>query len=115
MKHRKPKAPREGKYSSLHSGHIKTNADIFRDRGDPWVSEREGLTQYGRNLDTEDVDYDRDHRARKPEAKSMLRPEQELVRVGDPAKRIAEIRHRLAVRMAKQATRMKRKQFNEGK
>lgn len=32
---------------------------MFEDRGDPWVSPREGLEGFGRNLNTEDPDLDR--------------------------------------------------------
>jgi hypothetical protein len=31
---------------------------MFANRGDPWVSEREGLTQYGRTMETENPDFD---------------------------------------------------------
>ncbi len=103
MKHRKPKAPKEGKYSSLHSGLVKTNADIFGDRGDPWVSQRDGMTQYGRNLDTEDVDYDALFRARKAEAHPEPKPQRGKVRVHDPAVRQAFIRHKLRVSLARAA------------
>jgi hypothetical protein len=46
-------AKRSG-YSSL--------ADIFARRGDPWVSDKEGMRDYGRNMETENAEYDFDHR-----------------------------------------------------
>lgn len=36
-----------------------SNSGIFERRGDPWVSDKEGRAQYGRNLFTEDPDFDR--------------------------------------------------------
>jgi hypothetical protein len=31
---------------------------MFSSRGNPWVSEKEGLTQYGRTMETENPDFD---------------------------------------------------------
>lgn len=39
-----------------------SNSGIFEKRGDPWVTRREGVRDFGRNLDTEDADRDFDHR-----------------------------------------------------
>lgn len=39
-----------------------SNSKIFARRGNPWVSRREGEQQFGRNLETEDAEYDFDHR-----------------------------------------------------
>lgn len=37
---------------------VKSCADVFAQRGDPWVSEREGIRSFGRILQTEDADRD---------------------------------------------------------
>lgn len=41
------------------SSRLSSSAGIFEKRGDPMVSPREGLQNYGRNLETENPDYDR--------------------------------------------------------
>jgi len=51
---------------------------VFEQRGDPMVSAREGREKYGRNLDTEDPDFDRyfaEDRARE-RAAQILKPSQ---------------------------------------
>jgi hypothetical protein len=37
---------------------MSSNSSIFADRGDPWVSEREGREKFGRNLSREQPDMD---------------------------------------------------------
>lgn len=37
---------------------IRSNSDIFADRGDPWVSDKEGRTEYGRIERTENPEFD---------------------------------------------------------
>lgn len=37
----------------------RSNADVFASRGDPWVSPREGLRDYGRTQWSENPDLDR--------------------------------------------------------
>lgn len=39
-----------------------SNAGIFAKRGDPWVSQREGVKDFLRNPETENPEYDFDHR-----------------------------------------------------
>lgn len=39
-----------------------SNSGIFAKRGDPWVSRKEGVRDFNRNLETEDPEYDFDHR-----------------------------------------------------
>jgi DNA-directed RNA polymerase subunit L len=41
---------------------LTTSADVFRRQGNPWVSRREGIADFGRNPDTEDAEYDFSHR-----------------------------------------------------
>lgn len=36
----------------------RTNSDLFAKRGDPWVTRREGERNFGRNVDSENPDYD---------------------------------------------------------
>lgn len=50
-----------------------SNAGVFEKRGDPFVSPREGLEGFNRNLETENPDYDR-HFARL--ATDLLKPSQ---------------------------------------
>lgn len=37
---------------------VSSNARLFEKRGDPWVSEREGQEKFGRNLNSENPDFD---------------------------------------------------------
>jgi hypothetical protein len=37
---------------------MSSNASIFAERGNPWVSDREGREKYGRNVEKENPDYD---------------------------------------------------------
>lgn len=46
-----------------------TNSGIFAKRGDPWVSERQGLEDFGRVLATENPDFDAAVRAKRVEKK----------------------------------------------
>lgn len=46
-----------------------SNSDIFRRRGNPWVSRREGENDFGRILETENPEMDQFTRARKAEPK----------------------------------------------
>jgi hypothetical protein len=39
-----------------------SNSKIFARRGNPWVSRREGERDFGRNLETEDAEFDFDNR-----------------------------------------------------
>lgn len=39
-----------------------SNARIFERKGNPWVSRKEGEKDFGRNVETEDPEYDFDHR-----------------------------------------------------
>jgi hypothetical protein len=39
-----------------------SNSGLFSKRGDPWITNREGIKDFGRNPDTEDAEYDFDHR-----------------------------------------------------
>lgn len=41
-----------------HSGKMKSSASIFADRGDPWVTQREGREKFGRNLVSENPEMD---------------------------------------------------------
>lgn len=45
-----------------------SNSQIFEQRGDPWVSEKEGIRDYGRDLFSENPDFDRYFTERHPEA-----------------------------------------------
>jgi hypothetical protein len=45
-----------------------SNSGIFERRGDPWVSEKEGVREYGRDLFSENPDFDRYFTERHPEA-----------------------------------------------
>jgi hypothetical protein len=42
-----------------------SNARLFAKRGDPWVSRKEGIKDFGRNPETEDAEFDFDHRFHK--------------------------------------------------
>lgn len=42
-----------------------SNSGIFARRGNPWVSKKEGIKDFGRNPETEDPEYDFDHRYHK--------------------------------------------------
>lgn len=55
----KRRSPRE---KMVKRPRYSSNAGIFEKRGNPWVSRREGETKFGRNLETEDAEYDFDHR-----------------------------------------------------
>lgn len=44
-----------------------SNSQIFERRGDPWVSEKEGISEYGRDLFSENPDFDRYFVERHPE------------------------------------------------
>jgi hypothetical protein len=37
---------------------ISSNSRLFEKRGDPWVSEKEGQERFGRNLNSENPDFD---------------------------------------------------------
>jgi hypothetical protein len=58
-----------------------SNSGVFEKRGDPWVSEREGKEQFGRNLFSEDPDFDRyfsekaEHRRANREIRTALAEE----------------------------------------
>jgi hypothetical protein len=39
-----------------------SNSRVFEKRGDPWVTRREGVKDFARNIETEDADRDFDHR-----------------------------------------------------
>lgn len=45
-----------------HKGGFASNSDLFAKRGDPWITQREGIKDFGRNPETEDPEYDFDHR-----------------------------------------------------
>lgn len=45
---------------------MNSNASIFERRGDPWVTTRDAVKQYGRNPLTEDPDLDQFTRAKQP-------------------------------------------------
>lgn len=46
-----------------------SNSGIFAKRGDPWVSEKQGQRDFGRNVETEDPDFDAQNFARKAQPK----------------------------------------------
>lgn len=87
-----------------------SNANVFAKRGDPWLSRREGVEDYSRDPETEDAEYDFDHRfhhSRDAIGKPRLAPKREPYRdpKGQPTendihRRVANIRqkHRLARR-----------------
>jgi hypothetical protein len=74
-----------------------TNASVFQKRGDPWVSEREGLSNYGRNLMTEDPDFDRyfAKTSEKPDGESITTGSKPHRRRDDSHLRLAQARMRL--------------------
>lgn len=49
----------EGDNRRYAAGSCRSNADVFASRGDPWVSPREGLQDYGRTVWSENPDLDR--------------------------------------------------------
>lgn len=53
---------------------------IFEQRGDPMVTQREAIRDYGRNPETEDPEYDFDHRFHKT-GSSFGKPRQAVERV----------------------------------
>lgn len=87
-----------------------SNANVFAKRGDPWLSRREGVEDYNRDPETEDAEYDFDHRFhhnRDALGKPRIAPVREPYRdpQGQPTendihRRVANIRqkHRLARR-----------------
>ncbi len=48
---------------------VHTSASIFERRGDPWVTDKEGRQNYGRNLKAEDPDMDAFFLAKKAETR----------------------------------------------
>lgn len=89
-----------------------TNSGIFEKRGDPWVSQREGVKDFQRNPETEDAELDFDRRFHnvggfgpkiakpKPEYHDPM-PE---AKDDDPERRKASIARRMQMRMNKRAT-----------
>lgn len=41
---------------------LSSNSKLFARRGDPWITNREGVKDYGRNPEAENPEYDFDHR-----------------------------------------------------
>lgn len=87
-----------------------TNSGIFEKRGDPWVSQREAVKDFHRNLDTENAELDFDYRyhntgfgpkAAKP--KPEYRDPKPEPKEDDPARRKASIARRMQMRMNSRA------------
>lgn len=51
-----------------------SNSGMFAKRGDPWISRKEGIKDFGRNPDVEDAEYDFDHRFHTTEGLSFGKP-----------------------------------------
>lgn len=51
---------------------LSSSASIFARKGNPWVSDKEGRKDFGRNLDTEEPELDQFTRARKAEPKKAF-------------------------------------------
>lgn len=60
-----------------------TNSGVFAKRGDPWVSDRQGLEEFGRVLETEDPDFDAMVRAKKAVPKAPYVDPKPAPRVND--------------------------------
>jgi len=70
---------------------LKTNCSIFEERGDPWVSQREGLRDFGRILETENPDLDCFTRAHKRKERHEKGPDKPI----KPGSKIADDRRRI--------------------
>lgn len=86
-----------------------SNSGIFEKRGDPWSTEREGIRDFNRNPETENAEYDFDHRfhetgnafgkpAVAPERREYRDPMPE--RINDAARRKASIARRMNAAIA---------------
>ena len=88
-----------------------SNSGIFEKRGDPWVTKREGVRDYARNLETEDPEYDFDRRFHSTQ-NAIGKPRQAVerkeyreprpVKADDPARRKASILRRVNMSIARQ-------------
>lgn len=83
-------------------GGIRSNSDIFADRGDPWVSEKEGRTDYCRIAKTENPEFDR-YFARQAPVKVEPKSETRKDKACDPAVRIANAMRKMHREAAKAA------------
>lgn len=41
---------------------VSSSSGMFAKRGNPWITRKEGVKDFGRNPETEDAEYDFDHR-----------------------------------------------------
>lgn len=80
---------------------IRSNSDIFADRGDPWVSEKEGLTGYGRILRTENPDLDQFTRAKMATGKHEMKSEPRSEPRADQKRRVANVMAKMHKTMAR--------------
>lgn len=48
--------------SKRHKSGFASNSDLFAKRGNPWITQREAIKDFGRNPETEDAEFDFDHR-----------------------------------------------------
>lgn len=83
----------------MSKSNYSSNSRIFARRGDPWISRREGESQFGRNLETEEPELDQFLRAKKaPERPKYVDPP--APGISDTfAKRKAEIVRKMNVEM----------------
>jgi hypothetical protein len=70
---------------------MSSSSTSFARRGDPWISDKEGLRDFGRNLDTENPDMDMFTKARKAEPKSIFKDSPRVELGNDFHKRKAKI------------------------
>jgi hypothetical protein len=83
-----------------------TNSGIFEKRGDPWVTTREGVKDFGRNIETEDAERDFAYRhfdtafGPKPAKPHVEAKEQRPTKSDDdPERRKASIARRMQMAM----------------
>jgi hypothetical protein len=81
---------------------IKSNSDIFEARGDPWVSDKQGREEYGRNVRTENPEFDRYFAKKAPDKKEpKSEPRGDMPKVVADRRRIASIMNKMGTTMAK--------------
>lgn len=90
-----------------------TNYGIFEKRGDPWVTQREAVKDFQRNLDTEDAELDFDYRfhdtgfgPKMATAKPVHHDPKPAPKEDDFERRKAGIARRMQMRMNSRATRI---------
>jgi hypothetical protein len=79
---------------------MKSNASIFSDRGDPWVSEKEGREYPEKRGFTGNPELDQFH-CQKAQKRLVMKSEHRSAPVNDKEKRVAGIMNRMHMAIAK--------------